>query len=70
MLFMFFAMINMYMHMCILTGELWDFIKKIIIKSLAVMKDDGSYLNHVCIENFYIYIQITVFQFQESINFY
>lgn len=28
-------------------GELWDFVKKILIKSMAVLKDDGSYLNHV-----------------------
>ncbi|GFR30504.1 spermine synthase [Trichonephila clavata] len=27
-------------------GEMWDFVKKIINKSLRVLKDDGSYLNH------------------------
>lgn len=27
-------------------GEMWDFVKKIINKSLCVLKDDGSYLNH------------------------
>ncbi|GFS80256.1 spermine synthase [Nephila pilipes] len=27
-------------------GEMWDFVKKIINKSLLVLRDDGSYLNH------------------------
>ncbi|XP_035233649.1 spermine synthase-like [Stegodyphus dumicola] len=35
-------------------GELWDFVRKIVNMSLAVLKDDGSYLNHAlgesCIE--------------------
>ncbi|XP_055951204.1 spermine synthase-like isoform X1 [Argiope bruennichi] len=35
-------------------GEMWDFVKKIINKSLVVLRDDGSYLNHAlgesCVE--------------------
>ncbi|GIY31601.1 spermine synthase [Caerostris darwini] len=40
-------------------GEMWDFVRKIINKSLAILRNDGSYLNHAlgesCVESLKTY---------------